>query len=125
MLYIDDPCHGFDDDPRSPYYRDPRPQVGVCDLCGEPIYEDERIVTYGALTFHYDCFLNMGDKDMAALFGFEITEEAGAICAYCADEADEWDEVVRYKGKTYHYDCFFNLPEDELADLLGFEISLA
>ena len=62
-----DPCHGFDDDHRSPYYRDPRPQVGVCDLCGEPIYEDERIIYYKDKVVHYDdVFSNMSDKDMAA-----------------------------------------------------------
>ena len=126
MIYIDDPCHGFDFDPRSPYYRDPRPQVGTCDWCGEPLYEGERIIIYGEKVFHYDDIFNdIDDQNVAELFGFEITKEVGIPCAYCKEETDEWEPVVKYNGKTYHFDCFFNLPDEDLAELLGFQITIA
>ena len=126
MIYIDDPCHGFDDDPRSPYYKDLREQVGTCDLCGEPLYEGERIIIYGEKVFHYDdVFSNIDDQQIAELFGFEITKEVGIPCAYCKEETDEWEPVVKYNGKTYHFDCFFNLPDEDLAELLGFQITIA
>ena len=70
-----DPCHGYDYDPRSPYYKDKRRESGaVCALCEEPIYEGEEFLhdqTTGH-SAHFECFKRADIADLLTFVGYHI-----------------------------------------------------
>ena len=117
----DDPCAGYDHDPRSPYYTAPAsPRTGGrCLLCGRSLRENDDVVENDRVEMHRECFSEMPQEHTLACLGWKKYTPQNESCAICGYPIEPDDEGFSKDGKHIHSCCFHEQDTDDVLEAMG------